>query len=313
MARVFVVGSSLPNGGTYMAHTIGEVLERRFGYAMVAVDAGIAAPTDVFSYRIVPPSIPLEALFTEPTADDIIVINPSFSSLGVGLRSPARTICYVQGFNTYPLLDLFLGDYVSVGPFVAGHLKAHYSLETPIIPAFINDPADPLPPWNERPAHTVLVSAKATTDLNRAIVDRVMQRLETECPDLTFERLGAGHVPQAAIFDRLARYRYFLTLSITEGFGLLPLEAMAHGLYVFGFDGFGGRTYMNPGVDCMTVAYPDLDGIIAAARLIRDDPARVETIATAAQRTGRSFDRATFEARWTAHLAGLLGRTPLGA
>jgi glycosyltransferase involved in cell wall biosynthesis len=293
-----------------MAHTVGEILHARFDYDLVAVDVGISAPVDTFPYRVVPPTIPMEALFTEPTEDDIIVINPSFSSLGLGLRTPARTLCYVQGFNTYPLLDRFLGDYVSVGPFVAGHLKTHYDLATPVIPAFVNLPVERLTAWQDRPAATVLVSAKATTDLNRLVADRVLDRLAADFPDLAFEPLVTGHVTQPEIHARLAGHRYFLTLSITEGFGLLPLEAMAHGLFVFGFDGFGGRTYMRPGENCMTVAYPDLDGIIAAARLIRDDAARVEAMAAAARQTGAGFGLAAFEARWTEHLSRLLGRSP---
>ena len=48
--------------------------------------------------------------------------------------------------------------------------------------------------------------------------------------------------------------------SYAQGFGLMPLEAMAMGCTVVGFDGYGGRDYMRPDINCCVVPYPDIDG-----------------------------------------------------
>ena len=46
--------------------------------------------------------------------------------------------------------------------------------------------------------------------------------------------------------DILGRSHIFLSLSFFESFGLVPVEAMASGCIVAGFDGYGGREYACP-------------------------------------------------------------------
>jgi len=46
----------------------------------------------------------------------------------------------------------------------------------------------------------------------------------------------------------LQRTSVFLSLSHREGFGMPPLEAMACGAYVVGYDAFGGREFLRPGI-----------------------------------------------------------------
>ena len=59
--------------------------------------------------------------------------------------------------------------------------------------------------------------------------------------------LDPSPLPQTDFLARLGACRYLVSLSAAEGFGLVPLEAMAMGTTIIGFDGFGGREYMRSG------------------------------------------------------------------
>lgn len=54
------------------------------------------------------------------------------------------------------------------------------------------------------------------------------------------------NAPERTAADILGRSAIFLSLSFFESFGLVPVEAMAAGCIVAGFDGYGGREYANP-------------------------------------------------------------------
>jgi len=64
--------------------------------------------------------------------------------------------------------------------------------------------------------------------------------------------------------DILKRAMVFLSLSVNEGFGMPPAEAMACGCVVVGFTGYAGDEYMRPGL-CWPV--PDHDVLTAAKTL----------------------------------------------
>lgn len=49
---------------------------------------------------------------------------------------------------------------------------------------------------------------------------------------------------------RLQHTQVFLSVSHREGFGMPPLEAMACGAYVVGYDGLGGREFLTPDLAC---------------------------------------------------------------
>jgi len=68
-------------------------------------------------------------------------------------------------------------------------------------------------------------------------------------------------------------------LSVAEGFGLVPLEAMAMGSVVVGFDGYGGREHLTPGANCA----------VAAARPARSASAKIDREARAPATVSRSF------------------------
>lgn len=55
-------------------------------------------------------------------------------------------------------------------------------------------------------------------------------------------------VPADEVARILQQTQIFLSVSHREGFGMPPLEAMACGAYVVGYDALGGREYLRPGV-----------------------------------------------------------------
>ena len=54
------------------------------------------------------------------------------------------------------------------------------------------------------------------------------------------------NAPERAAADILGRSAILLSLSFLESFGLVPVEAMAAGCIIIGFDGYGGREYASP-------------------------------------------------------------------
>jgi hypothetical protein len=85
---------------------------------------------------------------------------------------------------------------------------------------------------------------------------------------------------ESDVARELARASVFLSFSDLEGLGLPPLEALASGCLVIGFDGHGGREYFDP-----EVAFPVDEGNLAEyartvkmvlSRLARDSDAFTE-------------------------------------
>lgn len=60
-----------------------------------------------------------------------------------------------------------------------------------------------------------------------------------------WEKIAINAMSQREVADALRRSALFLSFSQREGFGMPPLEALACGCYVIGFDGCGGREYFD--------------------------------------------------------------------
>jgi glycosyltransferase involved in cell wall biosynthesis len=118
-----------------------------------------------------------------------------------------------------------------------------------------------------------------------------------EAPDIKLDEISRPF-PHPSLISRLGSCRYLVSLSPAEGFGLIPLEAMAMGTVVLGFDGFGGREYMRSGQNCLVTTYPDLEGlthqIIAAVR----DQALAERLSKEGRITAQAYTYARFRAAW---------------
>ncbi len=305
------MGAYLPNGGTWMAYNVGRILEEEFGFAATAVAVGDETPDHgIHRYALRMPLVPLAQMEREIGARDVLVVNPSFSSHQFGWRLPGFKLCFVQGFSTYALLDRKLDHFVAVSGFVRDFLRAVYALETTVIPPFVDlDDLPPSPAWADRPAGVVLPYRKGLPEVWENSYRRLQQLLAARAAGLTLaEPLAASGLPHRDLLEQLGRYRFFLTLSAAEGFGLVPLEAMAMGATVTGYDGFGGRHYLRSGRNCAVAPYPDVEAIADMLVALRADPARAEALAQRGRETAAEFSYARFRQAWIAELREALAR-----
>lgn len=309
--RAFVVSAYLPNGGTWMAYQLGRILDEEFGFEATAVALGGETPDHgIHHYPLRMPQVPLAQMEREITARDVLVVNPSFSGHQFGWRLPGFKISYVQGFSTFALLDRKLDHFVAVSDFVRDFLKTVYSIDANVIVPFVA--LDDLPPsasWTERPAGVVLPYRKGIAEVWDNSYRRLQELLGARSMNVTLAPpLAAGDLPHRQLLARLGQFRYFLTLSAAEGFGLVPLEAMAMGAAVVGYDGFGGRQYLRTGENSAVAPYPDVEAIADMLVALAADPARGEAIARSGQRTAAEFTYSRFRQSWIDELRGALGR-----
>jgi hypothetical protein len=272
--RVFVVEPYIPNGGTYMAYHIAKICAEMCVLEGIAV--GSTTPEHkIMAYDPLFPLISLEDLGREITARDVLIANPSFSAHHFGLTLPGRKLMYVQDFKTFSLLDCRFDRYVAVSGVVQRFLSAVYDIQVPIIPAFISDHSfRDAPPWAERPDRSIIVSPK----LPHIYLDHLRQCLSERGIAVDFTFLPPEKIPQTDMARLIGAHRFFLSLSPAEGFGLMPLEAMAMGTVVMGFDGFGGRDYMRPGENCAVVPYCEIEKMAEMIGALLDDPRAAQAL-----------------------------------
>jgi glycosyltransferase involved in cell wall biosynthesis len=299
---VFVVGAYIPNGGTYIAYRLARMLHLDFGWPVVAV-GDEQSPNSIQHYDVEFPSISLLEMKGRIRKHDILIANPSFSHHMFGLGLPGRKLMYIQGLNTYSLLDCFFDHYVCVSHFVADFVKRLYGIDAPVIPAFIQTERLPRSaPWAQRPAGSVVIHAKD----NFVILERIRAMLATRAPEIKLlKTLESG--PHQDFLAQIGSCRYLLAVSPAEGFGLVPLEAMAMGTTVVAFDGFGGREYMRSGVNCLATTYPDIDGLVDHLIAAVRNPVLAEQLASAGRETAQHFNYAQFQNAWHTQLKRFLG------
>lgn len=305
----YIVGGYLPQGGAYMAYHLGHILNRHFEFPCTIVSvAGETFESHTWEYPERYPTVTLERLAQSITERDLLVANPSFSDHLFGLHLPGRKLMYVQGFNTFSVLDGFFDGYVCVSPFVQQFIKLTYGIDAPVIPAFLElGHLEVNPPWLDRPRNQVLATGKyAFVDL----LKRFAATMDARYPDLDLQvNPVAGGMSHRDLLATMGAHRYFLTLSPCEGFGLLPLEAMACGCTVLGFHGNGGTGYMESGRNCAVVGYPDMEGLCIAVASVLLEEGRGLRLAGAGEATARQYSYARFEANWITYLEGFLGRS----
>jgi Glycosyl transferases group 1 len=312
--RVFVVGAYLPNGGTLMAYHLGRILDREFGIPAIAVTlGGENADLGIHNYDLRMPSVSVAQMEQQITERDILVVNPSFSTHQFGWRLPGFKLCYVQDFKTFALLDRKFDHYVAVSDFVGAFLRTVYDLDVSVIPPFINlDAMPPATPWLQRPPSLVLPYHKGMPQVWELSFARVRELLAQRAPQITLaEPLAASGVAQRELFARVGAVRYLLTLSAAEGFGLVPLEAMAMGTAVVGYDAFGGRHYMRSGENCFVAPYPQIDRVVDMLIGAVNAPERSAHVARRGCETAQSYSYANFRQRWVDELSRALAQTPL--
>jgi hypothetical protein len=308
--RAFVIGAYIPNGGTYMAYHLGRILQMDFGYDAIAVQVGAeTSDNGIHHYDTQFSSVKIPEMENSIGDEDLLICNPSFSTHMFGLRLRGRKLSYVQGVNTYNVLDCRFDRYVAVSEFVSQNLSTVYGISTRIIPAFVNIENFPVAsPWWSRPAGSTLLYLKDQTASLGPFLDRLRASLSEHAPGIRIDDTLSGmSFPQAELMRRIGNHRHLLTLSAMEGFGLVPLEAMAMGTTVIGFDGFGGREYMRPGVNCAVATYPDIEAVANNLIAIIRSPELGARLAQEGRRTSEFYTYARFRAAWVDEFSRFLG------
>jgi glycosyltransferase involved in cell wall biosynthesis len=312
--QAYVIGAHLPNGGTYMAYHIGRILQRDFGIHAIAVRmADESADHGIQIYDPPLPQVSLAEMERTISADDILVVNPSFSPHQFGWRLPGFKLSYVQDFKTFALLDRGIDHYVAVSDFVRDFLRTVYGLDVSVIPPFIQLERMPVAPaWTQRPANLVFVYRKGMPEVWELSWQRLHEIVTARAPHVRFtEPVAASGIAQQDLFAQIAAARYFLALSAAEGFGLVPLEAMALGAAVVGYDGFGGRHYMRAGENCEVAAYPHIERVAELLIAAVANPERSEQIAQRGHQTAAQYSYAEFRRAWIEELRRALHIEPL--
>lgn len=311
MPDAFIVGASDPNGGTYMAYQLGRILKLRFGYKPIAVAVGSETwdrTKHIYDQMFPVVSIPeMEATINR---NDILVANPSFSPYMFGLRLPGTKISYVQGFNTFSVLDARFDHYVASSQHVQKFLLSTYGISSPVIPPYLESSDISAPqPWIDRPPDSVFTYLKGPHDIADVFFDRLKSLIDGRLQFVDIVK--AMSLPRSDLLERIAACRFFLTLSPAEGFGLVPLEAMSLGTVVVGFDGFGGRQYFRHMENCAVSPYPDIEGVAAHLAELVENPIAAAAISERGRDTSAQYTWERFSDSWESYLTNTAGLSPL--
>ncbi|MDR2800066.1 MAG: glycosyltransferase family 1 protein [Desulfovibrio sp.] len=243
------------------------------------------------------------------------------SSLGPGLQCGARILVYVQSWS-FMLGDLPGGvpwsalsfSFLSVSRPVRAFLRMVHGIEAEdILPPAVDEaffePSDP-PRTRVRIAWSPRKNKSLGAQI-RAIAERCLRHSA-----IPVEWVELSGMSREEVARRLRSCQIFLSTGFPEGFGLLPLEAMASGCVPVGFSGFGGWDYMRQarlpgwepyrppldlpdwGEDGNGFFFADGDvmgaglGLAGAVRLLLDDPGYWARIGANCRATALRYARA---------------------
>lgn len=298
-----------------MAYHLGRILHLHFGYEFYDVEV-MAPGAHIFTYDIPIIGITVAAMEQTIGPDDVLIVNPSFSSYLFGLRLPGKKIMYIQDFKTFTILDVHCTGYACVSSVVQNFVTHTWGVRAPIIPPFIQLKKMPqVKPWRERPQGSMLVYLKHNNYEHQALFNMLRAAMLTLRPgfDLQAHMLQGRGLSHEHFMRELGGVRHALILSIAEGFGLVPLEAMALGTTVLGLDGTAGRDYMRYDENCLSVPF---DRAHELAQIIDDalnDEERCERIANAGIATAQHYGYQPFRDAWLKRFSKILGVQPHGA
>jgi hypothetical protein len=309
MKKVYIIGATLPSGGAYMLYRLGQLMARHFGYRPVNVQVQRDTPSP-FSYEPTMETISLQQLDDQITDQDVLLCAPAFSGFLFGARLPGLKIMYAQGFNTYGVLDGQFDIYVSASETVQRYLSSVWGIASSVIAPFVElDSGVDAVPWHERPQHSAWIFIKRDGPDAAMLYHFLKASISRRFPDLRLEHViyGSG-LPRHEFHRRLGSVRYLINLTLAEGFGLVPLEAMALGTMVTGLDGLAGRDYLRYGENSLTCSYRELNSLADIVCRAMMDEALAERCALAGRQTAGAYSFAAFERAWLIELERLLDR-----
>lgn len=296
-----------PNGGNHTVWQIGKTIQQHFDITVKNVHFGRNKKTTGLFYGLdeTIESFPFFDFRKKLQKQDILLSHGSFSKHALGLRFDCTKIMYVQGFSTFKVIDGFFDHYVAVSDFVQNYLRNTYRIQASLILPFIKLDNMPKPlPWEEK-KEAIFVYPKFNKDHFELMFPKIEQFLKRQ--NIEYDLLiNNVKIEQTDLHNIINRYKYFMSLSVAEGFGLVPLEAMHLGCVVLGFDGFGGRSYMKRGENCLTVPYPQLQKVIGNIRQAFKQKDMVKQISEQAQITPQQYSLEAYNKNWIDFFEGIL-------
>jgi hypothetical protein len=312
--RVFVLEAHLPNGGTYMAYSLGSLVQQHWDFIPVNVVLATATRiNEVWDYDVEFQTMELSEMLQCATEEDILIANPSFSDHMLGLSFPGIKLMYVQGLNTFRVIDGFFDKYVAVSPFVQQFLADIYGLDVPVIQPFLHHDhmVESVPSWTERPEGSVLTMNKFLSARLLKVFEAEFQKLYGDLP-FSITVLPKG-LPHRKILEEMSKHRFFLWLSPIEGFGLPPLEAMLCGCTVVGFHGCGGQAYFEHDKNALVCSYPDIGELTGLFAKALSNQEKASRLALAGRQTASRYTVSAFQRSWVEELIPLLGPVQHGS
>lgn len=303
---LYVMGGYIPAGGTRMAYEIAFIAHKTLGLPVKIISMSGEGITDsVFDYPVKFDVVHFNELGQILRPHDLLICNPSFTNGNIGLSFECKKLMYVQGFNTYNLLDAWFDGYYSVSDFVRKFISNTYNIESKVIPPFIEVDANVAPAWKDRPAQSIWFFLKGDKTLQQLLLERLQLEIEKIDPDIARtidwqdSVLWSGKIQQSEFLQKLGQRRHFVTLAVGEGFGLVPLEVMALGGTVLGFDGYGGLDYMRREENCLVRPYPDIRGVAEDVVRCLKNPDFAEALSVRGSSTARAYSKERFEMAWS--------------
>lgn len=303
--KVYVYNGYGDTGGAFLNYQIGRICHENFGRKLIIVynrkvnrKQGGEHPRFHYSYDF--PAMSVEKMQERAKPDDLFICNPAHSTKWFGPSLNMKKLMYIQGINTFPVLDIFFDHYACVSKFVQDHINNVYNIKPKIISPFINHSVFKNEiPWEKRSDDILILNYKGYA---KVAFEHLHKSFINKKSTLSFKLIDTV-MSQEELADLYNHHKYFLTLNPTEGFGLPPLEAMASGCAVIGFDSMGGRDYFENGQNAFIVPYGDFEQLAYILERMEEDPDIGETLARNGVLTAKSFTFEKFEKDWTEFLA----------
>lgn len=283
-----------------MLYQVGRVCYERFNSAVFIVQNRSEKKGEKrFHYPYDFPIVTMGEMRKMITNKDLFICNPTHSRYSFGSRLPAQTVMYLQGVNTYTNLDQNFDHYVSVSGFVRRHALSKYNVDSHVIHPFVDlDTFNQGLPWEQRNKQILVLAYKKET---MRLLRKFMKRYQLKYPLRTVTFKKVENLSQKQLATIMGKHQYYLTLTPIEGFGLPPLEAMASGCAVFGFNGYGGMEYFNTKNSCVS-EYRNFGPLVEYLHEIDQNPDVGIPLSKNAVTTAKKFSFAHFKAEWGRYL-----------
>lgn len=301
MASVFVVGGNWFTGGAEMARRVGQLAAVLTGGELVDV------PLDEADLARRPPhpafarAVPATAL--APAPEDVLIVNEAFSNLHCAARFSGRKIMFVQAFSVSEFVDAPFDLYISNSKATQRWLRALWGIRSQVIEPFVSAPIPDEQP--REPAADLLVYLKCDRDgetkLWNGFYEPALRKRE-----LSYTALYGVELPQEEFFAALRRHRGVLFLQLSEGYGLVPVEAAILGVTPFGFDGNGGREFARRLPRRTLHPWPQHNAVLRDLEAFRADPAAFQIPQNIREKLRAHYSRERFDRQWLRALRRVL-------